>query len=564
MMEGEIMKKTISQSTLTIILNGASIFVLFLMALSLLAYHNANKKFDVAMDNRFQLTYNANKFMTASSLLTNEVRAFAATGNKEHHDDYWNEVNNEKNRESGIAAMQEIGISSEEQDMINRMSALSNELVPLEEKAMEKVEQGYMQEAIDYVYGTDYNTSIEQINALKEQFLSTLNERTAQEVKRLHIQRNIIQIFMIFILILVSIIQCINMFIIRKRILNPVIAIKNEMIKISKGNLSEQFPLESNTSEIGLLVASIHETKRELKKYISDIDSKLSQMADGNMSLTVDSDYRGEFLPIQTAMTEILNGLNDALARINITAENVSQQSEKMASSAETLSQGAIEQASTVEKLSKGIQDITEQVKRTSEDADNAKTYSIDSTAQLEVCKQKMKELTLAIEDIAKSSHQIGGIIKTIEDIALQTNLLALNAAVEAARAGEAGKGFVVVANEVQNLASKSSESAQNITKLIEESVRLVTYGTSLSEQTTNSLSSVVSTAHQTADIVEHIAESATNQAQSLKELTFGMEQISTVVQTNASTAEESASFAKDLYGQAEQLKVAVQKFQLR
>ena len=563
-MEGEVMKKTINQSTLTIILNGASIFVLFLMAFSLLAYHGANRKFDVAMENRFQLTYNANKFMNASSHLTNEVRAFASTGNKEHYDHYWDEVNNEKNRESGIAAMQEIGISSEEQDMINRMSALSNELVPLEEEAMKKVEQGHIQEAIDYVYGADYSASTQQINALKEQFLSTLNARTAQEVKQLHLQRNMIQIFMIFILILVGVIQCINMFIIRKRILSPVIAIKNEMIKISKGNLSEQFSLEPNTSEIGLLVASIHETKHEFKKYISDIDSKLSQMADGNMSLTVDSDYRGEFLPIQTAMSEILNALNDALSRINVTAENVSQQSEKMASSAETLSPGAIEQASTVKKLSKGIQDITEQVKRTSEDADNAKTYSVDSTVQLEVCKQKMKELTSAIEDIAKSSRQIGGIIKTIEDIALQTNLLALNAAVEAARAGEAGKGFVVVANEVQNLASKSSESAQNITKLIEESVRLVAYGTSLSEQTTTSLSSVVSTAHQTADIVEHIAESATSQAQSLKELTFGMEQISTVVQTNASTAEESASFAKDLYGQAEQLKIAVQKFQLR
>ncbi len=563
-MEGEVMKKTINQSTLTIILNGASIFVLFLMAFSLLAYHGANRKFDVAMENRFQLTYNANKFMNASSHLTNEVRAFASTGNKEHYDHYWDEVNNEKNRESGIAAMQEIGISSEEQDMINRMSALSNELVPLEEEAMKKVEQGHIQEAIDYVYGADYSASTQQINALKEQFLSTLNARTAQEVKQLHLQRNMIQIFMIFILILVGVIQCINMFIIRKRILSPVIAIKNEMIKISKGNLSEQFSLEPNTSEIGLLVASIHETKHEFKKYISDIDSKLSQMADGNMSLTVDSDYRGEFLPIQTAMSEILNALNDALSRINVTAENVSQQSEKMASSAETLSHGAIEQASTVKKLSKGIQDITEQVKRTSEDADNAKTYSVDSTVQLEVCKQKMKELTSAIEDIAKSSRQIGGIIKTIEDIALQTNLLALNAAVEAARAGEAGKGFVVVANEVQNLASKSSESAQNITKLIEESVRLVAYGTSLSEQTTTSLSSVVSTAHQTADIVEHIAESATSQAQSLKELTFGMEQISTVVQTNASTAEESASFAKDLYGQAEQLKIAVQKFQLR
>ena len=108
--------------------------------------------------------------MNASSHLTNEVRAFASTGNKEHYDHYWDEVNNEKNRESGIAAMQEIGISSEEQDMINRMSALSNELVPLEEEAMKKVEQGHIQEAIDYVYGADYSASTQQINALKEQF----------------------------------------------------------------------------------------------------------------------------------------------------------------------------------------------------------------------------------------------------------------------------------------------------------------------------------------------------------------------------------------------------------
>lgn len=54
--------------------------------------------------------------------------------------------------------------------MIDKMSALSNELVPLEEAAMENVMNGKREEAIDYVYGTDYNTAITQINSLKEQF----------------------------------------------------------------------------------------------------------------------------------------------------------------------------------------------------------------------------------------------------------------------------------------------------------------------------------------------------------------------------------------------------------
>ena len=69
------------------------------------------------------------------SYLTNEVRAFAATGAQEHYDNYWNEINNLKNREQGVAALQEIGITAEEQKMIDEMSALSNSLVPLEEQS---------------------------------------------------------------------------------------------------------------------------------------------------------------------------------------------------------------------------------------------------------------------------------------------------------------------------------------------------------------------------------------------------------------------------------------------
>ena len=548
------MKKAMNQSVVNFILNGISILALVFLVISLFFYGKVNRSLNKANEERYELTYNANRFMNGSSYLTNEVRAYAATASEEHYDNYWNEVNTLKNRDKGIAAMQEIGITPEEQAMIDEMSSISNELVPLEDQAMKDVQAGKREQAFLYVYGKEYSEAIGEISALKEKFLADLDTRTLGEVTAFQDRADFIRLTMIAACILVALIQLIS----------PVIAVKNQMGEISQGNLSAEFSMEPDTSELGMLVASIHETKSELKKYIKDIDNKLSQMADGNMDLVIDSNYRGEFLPIQNALSQILESLNSALLRIGQTAGQVSQQSEVMTNVAQTLSNGAMQQASAVEELSSGIQEISAGVDSTSKDAETARKAAMDAMMHLQTCDAKMKELTSAIQGISQSSHQIAGIIKTIEDISFQTNILALNASVEAARAGEAGKGFAVVAGEVQNLANKSAVSAKDITDLIENSMKQVAQGSALSGDTTEALNSLVGSAQVASSMIEQIADSAIQQSSSIKQIKIGMEQISDVVQTNAATAEESAASAEELYSHAEKMKVAVEQFKLR
>uniref|UniRef100_UPI0030DC087D methyl-accepting chemotaxis protein n=1 Tax=unclassified Pseudomonas TaxID=196821 RepID=UPI0030DC087D len=129
---------------------------------------------------------------------------------------------------------------------------------------------------------------------------------------------------------------------------------------------------------------------------------------------------------------------------------------------------------------------ITEQVNREQAVADAASiAYSTsqqtDSTAQrgttvvteavnvMRDLSRHMQTASEGIEALNEQSQVIGSIVKTISGIAEQTNLLALNAAIEAARAGEQGRGFAVVADEVRQLASRTSQATEEIVGVVRQ-----------------------------------------------------------------------------------------------
>jgi methyl-accepting chemotaxis protein len=97
-----------------------------------------------------------------------------------------------------------------------------------------------------------------------------------------------------------------------------------------------------------------------------------------------------------------------------------------------------------------------------------------DTVATMQRIAEEVESATQGIEALGQQSHLISSIVQTIGGIAAQTNLLALNAAIEAARAGEQGRGFAVVADEVRQLAGRTSTATDEIVSVVQKNQALV------------------------------------------------------------------------------------------
>lgn len=338
--------------------------------------------------------------------------------------------------------------------------------------------------------------------------------------------------------------------------------------RIANGELSLAIDENRFTKdELGQLCEATSQTLRQLNEYnsyINEITEVLDSMADGDMRITLRQEYTGRFSVIKSSLLRISSSLNHTLTSIAISSKQVDTSSRQISDTAQALAQSTTEQASSVEELSASISEVSGLVHKNADSVREAADYIGQTVSDIKESNATMKEMLISMDGIGKSSGEINKIIGVINDIAFQTNILALNAAVEAARAGSAGKGFAVVADEVRNLATKSAEAAQQTSVLIENSMRAVTSGSKMAENTAMALDRVSTKAFQINDIILKIKEAFSEQAVSIAQINQGIEQITSVIQTNAATAEESAASSQELSGQAALLYNEVDHFKLR
>ncbi len=455
-------------------------------------------------------------------------------------------------------------IDEEESGFYNNAMNLWTQYNEADEKMMTLAQQGRIEDARAILEGecvTLYNSLNSTLNDIIT-YNTKGSDDAAAESTSLYKNATLTMTAVIIAIILVGVFFS---FVIIRLIKTPISEIENAAIKMAEGDLNVEISYTSK-DELGVLAAQVRKLIHKLQIIIDDENDFLAKMAAGNF--TVDSaceeEYTGGFYPLLVSFRGIAEKLNDTMLQISESSSQVASGAGQVSNGAQALAQGATEQASSVQELAATINEISNRVNQNADNARQASKAADGVSVKMNVSKEKMQQMTQAMEDISNCSSEIGKIMKIIEDIAFQTNILALNAAVEAARAGAAGKGFAVVADEVRNLANKSTEASENISALIENSLKSIENGTQIADDTAQSLIQAVNDVNKMTGIIGEISEASSDQADSIAQIIMGIDQISSVVQTNSATAEESAAASEELSSQSQLMKRLVERFELK
>ena len=416
-------------------------------------------------------------------------------------------------------------------------------------------------------YDTGYRQTLLRIQTLSGELRDMLETLTTEDYADCVATNNTLSIALLLLTVIALVVGISSAFVVSQNIRNPIRQLVDASLQMQQGNLAvaDDITYESK-DEIGVLAASMRETMRLLSSYVNEIGNTLRTIAGGNLKIKNDAitDFRGDFAVIKESMTYILDNLNSTMTDIHLAADQVNSGADQVAAGAQELSQGSTEQAAAVEELAATLGEINVKVQQAGEQATATRENTAEELNMMMACDAQMKEMVAAMDEISRTSEEIGKINKTIEDIAFQTNILALNAAVEAARAGAAGKGFAVVADEVRSLAAKSAEASKNASDLIEASLAAVQKGVRIVDGTADNLQKVSDGAGRNAEMVTAIADAAEALVSSIEQVSTGIDQISAVVQTNSATAEQSAAASEELSGQSAMLKELINQFRLR
>src|SRR3984957_15164083 len=295
-----------------------------------------------------------------------------------------------------------------------------------------------------------------------------------------------------------------------------------------------------------------------------EVEAGVAKAVGGDLAARIREEGKEAFFKtLATGVNRLLTNMADVVRSMSRAAAEVRTGSEEISRGNADLSQRTEEQASSLEETASSMEEMTSTVKNNADNAAQANQLASAAREQAERGGSVVSAAVAAMGEINASSKKIAEIISVIDEIAFQTNLLALNAAVEAARAGEQGRGFAVVASEVRNLASRSAEAAKEIKVLIHDSVRKVTEGSKLVDDSGKVLGQIVAGVKKVTDVMAEIASSSREQSSGIDQVNRAITMMDDVTQQNAALVEEASAAAQALSEQAGKLSQMIARYRV-
>ena len=332
-------------------------------------------------------------------------------------------------------------------------------------------------------------------------------------------------------------------------ITKPIQKLQTNMQKVAKGDLhTAKFSIKAK-DEIYHLNEAFEQMKDNLSKMISN-------------------------------MSESSNMVAASAEQLHASAEQSSNASTTIASSIQSIAEsnehtlGKIsDNALALDSILSGVEAIKDRSHYVSSLSQVAFTNAEQGTTQMEFIYDSVQRSNSIIASLADRSNEIGKMIELISNIANQTNLLALNAAIEATRAGENGKGFAVVADEVRKLAEQSQASTQDISQslqgiqqdtseavtMLNETLDRAKTGVSISTNTVESFSTIVTNTQKVAPAIEEVAQTVATITTQIKDVVRVANEIALLSKENGSSTEEVAASTEEQMASMEEIKASAE-----